>query len=268
MNDNAVMSLVMRKLKALAVKYDCAALVVHHTRKGRSFDDPAGEAERISGAAAIVNLARRAVMPITMTEAEIKDFHGVLPSERLRYFKLVDAKSNLAPLSTEAPWYELLNIELPNAEPPTYPNGDRVQAVRRAQLTQLKAASSLRPEHLSVRFELMKLVDRGLIIDGENVPYSPNSTGNNKRRAILDHAMAAIEQATPDQTWLPRDLRATVERELEALKKAGWLIVKKIEKGRFRRSYGLQSVWERTPWAGERENLRQHGGPTVRTEQE
>jgi RecA-family ATPase len=74
MNDNAVMSLVMRRLKALAVKFDSAMLVVHHTRKGRSTgDDPAEEAERIGGAAAIVNLARRAMMPVTMTDAETKD---------------------------------------------------------------------------------------------------------------------------------------------------------------------------------------------------
>src|SRR5262249_35055957 len=127
MNNNAIMSLVMRKLKALAVRYDCAVLVVHHTRKGRSLDDGGGDAERISGAAAIVNLARLALMPVQMTENEAKQY-GVLPSDRLRYFKLVDAKSNLAPLSAEAPWYELVNEHLPNAEPPTYPNGDGVQA--------------------------------------------------------------------------------------------------------------------------------------------
>ena len=77
MNDNAVMSLVMRRLKALAIKFDCAILVVHHTRKGRSTsDDPAEEAERISGAAAIVNLARRALMPVTMTEDRGKGILG------------------------------------------------------------------------------------------------------------------------------------------------------------------------------------------------
>lgn len=267
MNDNAVMSLVMRKLKALAIQYDCAILIVHHTRKGRSLDDPAGEAERISGAAAIANLARRALMPVTMTEADAKTY-GVLPSERLRYFKLVDAKSNLAPLSAEAPWYELANIELPNPELPTYPNGDRVQAVKRAQLTRSKVASALGPEQQAIRFELMKLVDRGLTIDGEKVPYSPNSTGNNKVRAVLDKAMAVVEEATPDKEWLPRDLRATVERELEALKQEGWVRVESIKGGRFRRGNGLQPVWERTPWAKERKDLREHGGPTVRTEQE
>src|SRR5215211_1495595 len=33
-NDNAAMSLVMRALKRLAVKFDCAVLVIHHTWKG------------------------------------------------------------------------------------------------------------------------------------------------------------------------------------------------------------------------------------------
>jgi RecA-family ATPase len=83
MNDNAVMSLVMRKLKALAVNYDCALLVVHHTRKGRALDDASGDEERISGAAATVNLARRALMPVTMTEAEAKQY-GVPHALQLR----------------------------------------------------------------------------------------------------------------------------------------------------------------------------------------
>ena len=59
-----------------------------------------------------------------------------------------------------------------------------------------------------------------------------------------------------------------MERELEALKHDGWVVVEKIDKGRFRRGHGLRAVWERTPWAQERESLQQHGGPTVRTEQE
>jgi hypothetical protein len=114
----------------------------------------------------------------------------------------------------------------------------------------------------------MKLVDRGVMVDGETAPYSPNSTGNNKKRSILQDAITAVERATPDREWLSKDLRATVERELEALKHEGWVVVEKIDKGRFRRSYGLRPVWERTPWAKERENLQQHGGPTVRTAEE
>jgi hypothetical protein len=261
-NDNAVMSLVMRELKKVAIKYNCAILIVLHTRKGGDLTT----ADAISGASAIKDLARRAIMPVTMTDAEAKAF-GILPSERRQYFKLVDAKSNLAPLSGET-WYKLENQELPNAEPPTYPRGDRVQAVVRVKLTPSKASSAAGPEQQSIRFEILKLIDRGLTIDGEMVPYSPNSTGKNKMRAILDEAVAAVKRVSGDREYSPSDLRAVAERELEALKHEGWVVVETIKKGRFRRSQGLRPVWERTPWAKEREALREHGGPTALTEEE
>jgi hypothetical protein len=261
-NDNAVMSLVMRELKKVAIKYNCATLIVLHTTKGGDHTS----ANAISGASAIKDLARRAIMPVTMTDDERRRF-GVLPSERRQYFKLVDAKSNLAPLAGET-WYKLENQQLPNAEPPIYPHGDRVQAVVRANLTPLRASFAADPGQLSIRFELLKLIDRGLKLDGETVPYSPNSTGKNKMRAILEEAVAAVERVFGDREYSPSDLRAVAERELEALKHEGWVVVEPIKKGRFRRSQGLHPVWERTPWAKEREALREHGGPTVRTEEE
>ncbi len=261
-NDNAIMSLVMRELKKVGIKYNCATLIVLHTTKGGDLTS----ANAISGASAIKDLARRAIMPVTMTEDERKQF-DVLPSERRQYFKLVDAKSNLAALSGET-WYKLENQELPNAEPPTYPHGDRVQAVVRANLIPFGASSAADPGQLSIRFELLKLIDRGLTIDGETVPYSPNSTGKNKMRAVLDEAMAAVKRISGDRGYSPSDLRAVAERELEALKRDGWVVIEPIAKGRFRRSQGLRPVWERTPWAKEREALREHGGPTVCTEEE
>jgi len=108
-SDNATMALVLQELKRLAVEYKCAVLVVHHTRKG---GEP-GDAESVSGAAAIVNLARRTLMPVSMTAQETGE-SGVLPSERGQYFRLVDAKSNFAPKLADSPWYTLRNIELPN----------------------------------------------------------------------------------------------------------------------------------------------------------
>jgi AAA domain len=261
-NDNAVMSLVMRELKKVAIKYDCAILIVLHTRKGGDLTT----ADAISGASAIKDLARRAIMPVTMTADDMKQF-DVLPSERRQYFKLVDAKSNLAALSVET-WYKLENQELPNAEPPTYPHGDRVQAVVRAKLSPSKSSSAAGPEQQRIRFELLKLIERGITIDGETFPYSPNGTGKNKMRAILDDAMDAVKRVSEGQEYAPSDLRAVAERELEALKQEGWAVVETIEKGRFRRTQCLRPVWERTPWARERESLREHGGPTVRTEEE
>jgi RecA-family ATPase len=261
-NDNAVMSLVMRELKKLAMKYNCAILIVLHTNKGGDLT----RADAISGASAIVNLSRHAVMPVTMSEAEAKTF-GLLPSERRQYFKLVDAKSNLAPLSGEK-WYKLENQELTNPELPTYPHGDRVQAVVRANLTPSKASSAADPERQTIRFEILKLIERGLMIDGKTVPYSPNSTGKNKMRAILEDVIAAVKRVSGDREYSPTDLRAVAERELEAVKHDGWVVVEEIAKGRFRRTQGLRPVWERTPWAKERAALHQHGGPTVRTEDE
>ncbi len=124
MNDNAGMSLVMRKLKEIAARNQCAVTIVHHTRKGGD----AGNVEAISGAAAITNLARRAIMPAPLTDDDIKRL-GILPSERSQYFKLVDAKSNLAPRATDSPLYRLRSVELPNPEPPLYPT---VTACRRS----------------------------------------------------------------------------------------------------------------------------------------
>ena len=69
MNDNAAMSLVMRDIKRLAIKYDCAVLIIAHTKKGGDLTS----AEAITGAAAIVNLARHAIMTVTMTEEEAKE---------------------------------------------------------------------------------------------------------------------------------------------------------------------------------------------------
>src|SRR5436309_2310172 len=108
MNDNSVMSSVFRKLKEIAARYKCAILIVHHTRKGGD----AGNVETISGAAAITNLARRAIMPAPLTDDDIKRL-GILPSERLPYFKLVDAKSNLVPRTADSPIYRMNSVELP-----------------------------------------------------------------------------------------------------------------------------------------------------------
>ena len=93
----------------------------------------------------MVNLARRALMVTDDGEEATKD--GVLPSERWRYFKLVDAKSNLAPRSADSPWYLLRSVELPNAEPPVYRYGDSVQAVQRVNLPLLTA----HPRRLTIR---------------------------------------------------------------------------------------------------------------------
>jgi hypothetical protein len=236
MNDNAVMAQLIRELKRLAASFDCAVLIVHHTRKGGGAND--GNAEEISGASAIVNLARRAIMPVPMTETEAKALH-VLPSQRRQYFKLVDAKSNLAPRSTDSPWYRLHNVNLPNAEPPVYQHGDGVQAVERVNLSVLQAAPAT-TEDQKIKSAILNLIARGKIIDGQRYPYSPSGAGANNKRALLDDAMAAVRDATAPREWPPADLKAVTDRAVTCMKAEGLLLEEKIKsKGRFRRGSGL-----------------------------
>ena len=242
MNDNAVMSLVIRELKSLAAKFDCAALVVHHTRKGGDV----GNAEAISGAAATVNLARRAIMPVTMTEDEAKKF-GVLPSERFRYLKVVDAKSNFALRSADSPWYRLHSVELPNPEPPLYPFGDNVQAITRVHLPLLNNAAATADDQ-KIRDFVLDLVDRGKMIDGQSYPYSPSPAGAQNKRPLLDDAMAAVAEATAPRQWPPGDLKAATERAIAKMKEEGLLVEEQMPStGRFRRGRASRVRRSRMP---------------------
>ena len=136
LNDNGVMGQVVLRLKRLAKKHNCAILVVHHTRK----DGDLTNVDAIGGASAIVNQARVALMLARMTAEESKNFKGVLPSEVWRYFRIVDAKTNLAPPAASTQWYQLVSHELPNAEPPTYTKGDGVQVVDKLDPAKLSAS--------------------------------------------------------------------------------------------------------------------------------
>jgi AAA domain len=250
-NDNAAMAQVMRRLKSLAVKYDCAILIVHHTRKGGERGDP----EAIGGAAAIVNLARRALMPVPMTEDEAQAF-GILPSERLQYFKLVDAKANFTRRSADSPWYELHSIELPNAEPPTYQSGDNVQAITRVILPLKRTAAQIANDR-KIQRAILDLVDRGKLVDGARYPYNANVTGAQNKRALLDDAMAAVAEATKPRQYPSGDLRAIVYAAIEKMKVEGWLRVDEIKSGRFHGTSALRVEWRRTPWPPEQDQNNQ-----------
>ena len=246
MNDNAVMALVSRELKRLAVKYDCAILIVHHTRKGSRGSDSAGDAEEISGASSIVNLSRRALMLKPMTDEEAK-LLGVLPSERPQYLKLIDAKSNLAPRSADSPWYGLHSVELPNPEPPVYPRGDNVQAIARVHLPLLNNTAATADDQ-KIRRAILDLVDRGKMIDGQSYPYSPSLAGAQNTRALLDDATAAVAEATAPRQWPPGDLKAATERAIDKMKEEGLLVEEQMPStGRFRRGRALRVDHSRIP---------------------
>jgi hypothetical protein len=238
-NDNAAMALVMREIKRLAIKFNCSILIVHHTRKG---GEP-GSAEAISGASAIKDLARCARMPVTMTTAEMGVFH-VLPSERLQYFKLVDAKSNLALHSADT-WYKLASQELPNAGAP-YPHGDRVQAVVRVQLS-VQSGGSVNADEMKIEAAILDLVDHGKEIDGQAYPYSPGLAGAKNQRALMPDAIIAVGNTTAPRHWVAGDLEGAINNAVSKMQADGRLVVKEMKDlmskpGRFRRARGLKAV--------------------------
>jgi hypothetical protein len=237
MNDNSAMALVIRELKRMSVKFDCAMLVVHHTRKGGDL----GSADAISGAAAIVNLARRAIMPVPMSIDEADELR-VPRSERFRFFKVVDAKSNLAPRAVNCPWYKLHSVDLQNADPPLYPHGDNVQAVERVSLPSIRTPAVIQ-EETEIQRAILDLINRGKIINGRSYPYSPSVGGATNERSILADAMAAVTAATNRQ-WQPDDLKATVKNAINRMLKEGRLTKRKMaelaeDPGRFRKGFGL-----------------------------
>ena len=233
MNDNAIMSLVMRALKKLAIKFNCALLILHHTRKGGDLSS----AEAIGGASAIVNLARGAFQLVSMT-AEEAGANGVLPSQKSSYFKVVSSKSNLAPAASNTKWYKLCNITLPNAQPPLYPNGDNVQAVEAVSLPAVGSLSNAIDQ--VIQKAILHIVDLGKLVDGKRYAYSPNITGALNQRALLDDAISAASKAV-NGSLQPSDLRAVVKRSIETLRACGSLVVEVIPEGRFRRSSGLRT---------------------------
>lgn len=241
MNDNPSMSLVMRGLKGLAAEFECAILLVHHTRKNAE----AGSADAISGAASIVNLARRAIMPVWVSDDEAKTW-GILPSERPRYIKVVDAKSNLVPRRGDSPLYRLHSVELLNAEPPLYPLGDNVQAVVRVHLP-IPNSGAGSSEGDKIRKAILDLVDQGKTIDGKAYPYSPSAAGasTERKRALVPDAIAAARTVTAPRQWSPGDLEALVKNAIKSMLAEGALVSRPMKElvpnaDRFQRGRGLK----------------------------
>jgi AAA domain/Primase C terminal 2 (PriCT-2)/Bifunctional DNA primase/polymerase, N-terminal len=238
LNHNGVMSQVLLRLKRLAKKHGCAMLVVHHTRK----DTDLTNIDAIGGASAIVNQARVAIMIARMTPEEAKNFKGILPSELWRYFRLVDAKTNLAPPSSHTQWYQFVSHELPNAEPPTYCQGDGVQVVDKVDPNQLKASPVASVTDNAAKRAILKAAHAA------DPPLSPSSKGGSDRY-IVRRVLDPVRQAT-GMYWGDRDLTKHVESLVQEMMNVGWLRVEEVKVGRNTRR-GLVVDPARTPWAHE-----------------
>jgi hypothetical protein len=112
-NSNADVRAVVAKFRALAVEFDMAVVLIHHTRKGTA--EP-GDPDVLRGGSAIVGGGRSIFTVLPMAEQDAKLLG--LPSERKSrscYVRLDDAKLNYADIG-DAKWYEKTLYSLDNGE--------------------------------------------------------------------------------------------------------------------------------------------------------
>lgn len=110
-NANVQMREVVARLRQLAVKYDLALVIVHHTRKGAAV---AGDMDAARGASSVVGAARIVLTVAGMTEDDAKAF-GLLAGSHKHFFRVDGAKSNYATLS-DAEWFERQQHQLDNGD--------------------------------------------------------------------------------------------------------------------------------------------------------
>ena len=123
-NDNGAMDFVCDLLVKLAIEFNIAVDVPHHTKKGQQ---TAGDADAGRGASAARDAGRLMYTLTRMADAEGETF-GIPAEERRLYVRLDSSKVNIAPPSGEATWFKLVGVHLDNGTP-DYPNGDDVQTV-------------------------------------------------------------------------------------------------------------------------------------------
>lgn len=123
-NDNNAIDYVCVLLSKLAIEYDCAIDLPHHTRKGIA---GAGDADRGRGASSMKDAARLVYTLTPMSLEEAKQF-ALNEADRRSLIRLDSGKVNIAPPSREATWFRLIGVPLDNGGG-IYPAGDNVQTV-------------------------------------------------------------------------------------------------------------------------------------------
>ena len=123
-NDNAAAAVLMSKLVGLATSRRMGVALTHHASKGRDITS----AESAMGAASFINLARVA-LAIEPLEEKNAGAIGLPPWDAKTIFRVIGTKQNFAPPNTKDRWFRLVPVNMPNAQPPIYLNGDQVAVV-------------------------------------------------------------------------------------------------------------------------------------------
>ncbi|AMJ63237.1 hypothetical protein AXW83_25660 [Bosea sp. PAMC 26642] len=134
-NNNKEMASVLRTLREIAVRGNCAVMVVAHTRKpaGASSEGHSGDVNSWRGAGSQGGVVRLAYTLDRMTQSEANALK-VRPEDRSWYTKLDSAKHNLTPRGADPLWFKSVGV--------TIANGEQVGAIQPANFS---AADLARP---------------------------------------------------------------------------------------------------------------------------
>ncbi|MBZ9706962.1 AAA family ATPase [Mesorhizobium sp. ESP7-2] len=186
LNDNAAAALLMRELVALASRHKLAVIIAHHTSKNREL----GNADAAMGAASIVNLARisLAIEPLRNDDATKI---GVAPWDVASIFRVTGTKQNLSPAAADERWFRLVSVEVPNAQPPIYPHGDKVGVVE-----------VFKPSLTATPFP-QAMIDAALVAVGTApTPLSPSPKSGDYAVPVIARALA------PQRNGIASDIEA------------------------------------------------------------
>jgi len=168
-NDNTALRSIIAEFRSLAVEFNIAVILIHHTRKGTVTP---GDLDAARGASSIGGAVRIGFTIVTMSE-EDAEMLG-LPKDRKsrsNYVRLDDAKQNYAAIG-DAQWYEKTVYALDN--------GEWVPAA--VLWTAPDIWQAITP---AVANQILDLIDAGM--DGGNRRYSnsPNAAGRAACKAVM-----------------------------------------------------------------------------------
>jgi hypothetical protein len=172
-NDNPTAAVLMGHLAALTATRRMAVALAHHTSKGRDLKS----AESAMGAASFINLARIALAIEPLDEKDAGAI-GLPPWEARSVFRVLGTKQNFSPPNAKDRWFRLVSVDMPNADPPIYLNGDQVAVVEPFQ-----------PGSSGPAFPPELIRDALAAVAGAELPLSPSKQARDR------YAVPIIAQA-------------------------------------------------------------------------
>ena len=193
-NDNNAIRLILAEFRSLAIRYNMAVIVLHHTKKGAG--QAAGDPDASRGASSLVGVVRIAMTITTMSEEDAAGFGMPTSPEGRSYFARVDdAKQNYAMLRAARYWLEKVPHKLDN--------GEEVAAAVPWQPPGAKVAS------LNDLLALATAIERGAP-DGQPWGHKLDNTERSVRTLLMEHGFVTKDAQQAALRRLETDHAVTV----------------------------------------------------------